>query len=76
MIMKGKFDAIRNNSSLDRTAKMQQMHALREDMKNSFDKVLTPEQKEKWQGMRKQRMHDGKNKIKTHRGDFKPQPQA
>jgi periplasmic protein CpxP/Spy len=74
--LKSKMEAVHNNTSLDRTAKMQQMKALREDMKANLDKVLTPEQKQKWQGMHKSGMHHGKGKFKMHRGDAKPQPQV
>ncbi len=71
-VMKSKLEAIKNNTSLDRTAKMQQLRAARESMKNSMEQVLTPEQKEKWQGMKKNRPHPH-----FKRGDFKgPKPQA
>lgn len=54
-----KMKAIHDNASLDRTAKMQQMKAIRKDMKGNLDKILTPEQKAKWQGMKKDHMNRG-----------------
>ena len=56
--LKSKMDAIKNNSNLDEAAKHQQLSALKEERKAMFDKVLTAEQKEKFQGMRKE--HKGK----------------
>lgn len=64
---KAKMDAINSNTSLDATAKKQQLHTLREEMKNNMEQVLTPEQKEKWQGM----MKDKKHGPHTKRGDYK-----
>ena len=64
---KAKMDAINSNSSLDATAKKKQLHTLREEMKNNLEQVLTPEQKEKWQGMKK----DKSRSPHTKRGDYK-----
>lgn len=73
--LKNKMEAIQSNNSLDQTAKMQQMKALRQEMKQSTEQVLTPEQKEKWQGIMKNRTHP----PHTKRGDYKAsktQPQV
>ena len=72
--MKTKVGAIENNTSLDRTAKMQQLHAARESMKNSMEQILTPEQKEKWQGMKKNRPHS--HFKRGNRQGKKAQPQV
>jgi hypothetical protein len=61
--IQNKMKAIHENTSLDRTAKMQQMKAIHEDQKNSLEKILTPEQKTKWQGMKKNHMRRGQHKF-------------
>ena len=62
--MKSKLENIKNNSSLDEAAKRQQLTALREERKAMMEKVLTAEQKEKWQGMHKEQ----KGHQEKHRG--------
>jgi periplasmic protein CpxP/Spy len=58
---KSKLAAIRNNSGLDATSKREQLKQLHQEMKNNIDKVLTPEQKQKWEGMKKNHMHHRKH---------------
>lgn len=62
--LKNKMDAIKNNTSLDEASKRSQMAALKEDQKAMFDKVLTAEQKQKFQGMHKEH----KGNMKKHNG--------
>lgn len=64
-VMKSKSASIKNNTNLDANAKHQQLKALMDERKALMDKVLTPEQKEKWQGMKKQ------HKGKMHKHDSK-----
>jgi len=64
--IKGKLKAIKDNDQLDRTAKMQQVKALRTEMKSNFDNVLTKEQKDKMQTLRaerKDKMGERKDKF-------------
>ncbi len=63
--MKSKLESIKNNPNLDEAAKRQQLTALKAERKATMDKVLTAEQKEKWQGMRKQ--HKGNRKMNRGR---------
>lgn len=63
--MKSQFESIKNNTNLDEATKRRQLAALKAERKATMEKVLTPEQKEKWQGMHKEqkgkmRKHDGK----------------
>lgn len=59
----GKIEAIMKEEKIERTEKRQQLMALKDEMKNNIDKVLTPEQKTKMELLRKERME----KMKTHR---------
>ena len=70
--MKSKLENIKNNSNLDETAKRQQLTALREERKATMDKVLTAEQKEKWQGMHKDQKGNKQKPQGAKRGQKQP----
>jgi Spy/CpxP family protein refolding chaperone len=61
---KNKMQAIMKNEQLDRESKKEQMMAIRSDMKKNLDEVLTPEQKQKWEELKKEQ-HE---KMKNHKG--------
>ena len=50
-----KFDALRNNESLDRTAKKEQFQALKQQHKEELKNVLTQEQLKKLDEIKKDR---------------------
>ena len=52
--------AIRENEQLSRTEKREQLMALREQNKNSFKNILTPEQLGKMEEMKKNKMEKGR----------------
>ena len=52
---KGKFESLKNNESLDRTAKKEQFRALRDQHKQEMKSVLTQEQIQKLDEMKKDR---------------------
>ncbi len=67
---RSKMQAIMQNDNLDRESKREQAMALRSDMKKTMDEVLTPEQKTKWEEMRKEHQ-----KMEPRRGrGFGPGP--
>ncbi len=50
---KGKFESLKRNESLDRTAKKEQFQALKQQQKEELKNVLTPEQIQKFDEMKK-----------------------
>ena len=59
-----KIEAILKDDNIDRVSKKQQLIALRQEMKNNMDKVLTPEQKVKMEEFKK----ENQQKMKSFRG--------
>ncbi|MEO7312679.1 MAG: hypothetical protein ABIX01_19995 [Chitinophagaceae bacterium] len=62
----GKIKAIMQNDQLDRTAKKEQLKAMRAEMKQNMDKILTKEQQEKMESKReamKGKMKDRKDRF-------------
>lgn len=59
-----KLKALKDNDKLDRVAKREQLQSMKEDMKNSLDKVLTKEQKEKFESMKGEKKNKMKHKMK------------
>ena len=58
--MRPKMEALRNNTALSEEDKRAQMKSLREEQKAKMDALLTPEQKVKWDAMRKKMMEERK----------------
>ena len=52
---KTKEEAIKNNQALSTDQKNEQMKALREERKNSFRSILTPDQAKKMEEMKQKR---------------------
>jgi Spy/CpxP family protein refolding chaperone len=58
--MRPKMEALRDNTTLTPDEKRTQMKALRDEQKAKMDALLTPDQKVKWEEMRKKRMEERK----------------
>ena len=81
--MRAKMEALRDNASLSQDDKRTQMKAIRDEQKAKMDALLTPEQKIKFDEMRKKMMEERKQKPDMGKVDpktndnnnFKSEPQ-
>jgi Spy/CpxP family protein refolding chaperone len=58
---RNKMESTWNNESLDRASKKQQLMAIKAEEKQRMDEVLTPEQKQKMEELKKERHEHGKH---------------
>lgn len=64
---RSKMESAWNNESLDRVSKKQQLMAIKAEEKQHMDEVLTPEQKQKMEELKKER-HDRGKHFREKRG--------